>query len=50
MAKEKGKHEKGQLGMYVHVGEGDKEKAKLAENRLHLNCIQTSHKAHRIGQ
>lgn len=50
MAREKGKHEKGQLGTYVHVGEGGKEKAKLAENRLHLNCIQTSHKAQRIGQ
>lgn len=50
MAREKGKHEKGQLGTYVRVGEGAKEKARLAENRLHLNCIQTSHKAQRIGQ
>lgn len=50
MATEKGKHEKGQLGVYMHVGEGDKEEAKLAENRLHLNYIQTSHKAQRTGQ
>lgn len=48
--KKKGRIKRVSWGIYVHVGEGGKVKAKLAENRLHLNCVQTSHKAQRIGQ
>lgn len=46
MAREKGKHEKGQLGIYVHVGEGGQKKGKTSWEqtpfKLHTDLTQST--------